>query len=92
MPADASPEVLPLILTVNREGQYFLNRGEEEKALNEEEIIQLTASTLQSLPTLPVLVQGDATVNYEKIIAGIALLQRAGAKKVGLVTEPPKEE
>ena len=39
MPADASPEVLPLILTVNREGQYFLNRGEEEKALNEEEII-----------------------------------------------------
>ena len=92
MPADASPEVLPLILTVNREGQYFLNRGEEEKALNEEEIIQLTASTLQSLPTLPVLVQGDATVNYEKIIAGIAQLQRAGAKKVGLVTEPPKEE
>ena len=92
MPADASPEVLPLILTVNREGQYFLNRGEEEKALNEEEIIQLTASTLQSLPTLPVLVQGDATVNYEKIIAGIALLQRAGAKKIGLVTEPPKEE
>ena len=43
-------------------------------------------------PDLPVLVQGDATANYNQVIDGIVLLQQAGAPKVGLVTEQPPEE
>ena len=42
-------------------------------------------------PDLPVLVQGDANANYNKVIDGIVFLQQAGAPKVGLVTEQPPE-
>jgi biopolymer transport protein ExbD len=35
-----------------------------------------------------VLVKGDEAVSYGKIISGMVMLQRAGAKKVGFLTDP----
>ena len=36
----------------------------------------------------PVLVRGDKNVNYGKVVAAMVLLQQAGAKSVGLITQP----
>lgn len=92
MPENAGYDVLPLILTINDKGEYFLNRGEEKKVLTIDEITTLTQEALQQYPDLPVLVQGDSKANYENVVMGIVLLQQSGAPKVGLVTDPPNKE
>jgi biopolymer transport protein TolR len=35
------------------------------------------------------MVRGDKDVNYGKVITAMALLQKAGAPSVGLITEAP---
>ncbi|MDO4642921.1 MAG: ExbD/TolR family protein [Cardiobacteriaceae bacterium] len=92
MPENVGSDVLPLILTVDVNGNYYLNRGETTQALIEEDVINLAQEALKEHPDLPVLVQGDKGATYDKVIDGIVLLQQAGAPKVGLVTEEPQEK
>jgi biopolymer transport protein TolR len=36
-------------------------------------------------------VKGDRNVSYEKVVEAMVILQRAGAKRLGLLTQPPEE-
>ena len=84
MPADAGNDTLPLILSVDASGSYYLNRGNDKQPLLPEDVTALTAQALAEHPDLP-------NANYNRVIDGIVLLQQGGAKKVGLVTEQPPE-
>jgi len=91
--ADAEPmdqqQQDPLVLTVDAEGRYFLNvGGDPEQAVDAETLMLRTAAVLRQRPKTAVLVRGDAHVDYGDVVAAMALLQQAGAPKVGLVTEP----
>ena len=91
MPEDAGNDTLPLILSVDAAGSYYLNRGNDKQPLLPDDIIALTQQALAEHRDLPVLVQGDTNANYNRVIDGIVLLQQGGARKVGLVTEQPPE-
>jgi biopolymer transport protein TolR len=39
-------------------------------------------------PQTPVLVKADQSVPYGRVVAGMVLLQQAGAEKVGFITDP----
>jgi len=83
----------PLIVTVDSSGNYYLNLADKPNQ-------PITARTLSYLVTnqlkgqehspqqRPVLVRGDKNVNYGKVMEAMALLQQAGAKSVGLITQP----
>jgi biopolymer transport protein TolR len=43
---------------------------------------------LRREPKTPVLVKADQSVPYGRVVAGMVLLQRAGAEKVGFITDP----
>jgi biopolymer transport protein TolR len=47
-----------------------------------------TAALLRRDPLTPVLVKADTTVPYGEVAHAMVLLQRAGADKVGLLTDP----
>lgn len=82
----------PLIVTVTKEGNYFLSVGEEpEKPVDHEEMVALTAAVLRHQPGTPVMVRGDGRVEYGKVVIAMALLQKAGAPSVGLITEAPDD-
>ncbi|MEE4379158.1 MAG: protein TolR [Candidatus Competibacteraceae bacterium] len=83
----------PLILTINSEGAYFLNlSADPRQALESEEIMVEAQVALQNDPQLPVLVRADKSVDYGAVIGAMVLLQRAGAAKVGLLTESPETQ
>lgn len=86
-----TPLVMPLILSIDRQGSYYLNRGKAEEALTPAQVQSITQQVLTEQAHTAVLVHGDAQVPYEIITQGILLLQQAGAKKVGLVTEEPRQ-
>ncbi|MFO1375936.1 MAG: protein TolR [Steroidobacteraceae bacterium] len=79
----------PLVLTVDRRGRYFLNIGERtDEPVTAEEVGRRAGVVLKRTPETPVLVKADERVPYGSVVRGMALLQRAGAKKVGFVTDP----
>jgi len=91
---DASPvdqqDAEPLIVSVDAQGQLFLNLGVDEKqALSLPTVKQRVAVVLRRTPDKPVLVWGDQSVPYGTVVTVMSALQDAGAPAVGLVTESP---
>ena len=81
-------DVEPFLLTINKDGEYFLN--DEEEAITDPKIIRLKAqAVLRNNPDIPFLVRGDGSVAYQAVIDAITLLQAAGIPSVGLVTKDP---
>jgi biopolymer transport protein TolR len=83
----------PLIITVDASGNYYLNISDKpNQAITAQTLSYLVTTQLAPSATVgeqrPVLVRGDKNTNYGKVIEAMGLLQKAGAKSVGLITEP----
>ena len=78
-----------LIVSIDNQGLYYLNvNTDPEEALSANDVAALVRTRLQVNPQLPVVVNGDRTIDYEKVIDMMVLLQGAGAESVGLMTDP----
>lgn len=79
----------PLIVSVKRDGSYYINLGNgEEKPQKLSLIKDQVSKVLRQKPETPVLVWGDSKVEYGVVVSLMTELQTAGAPSVGLVTEP----
>ena len=78
----------PLVLSVDPAGEMYLNLGDPQQALAPDRLLELASASLRREPERPVLVKADRAVPYGRVVEGMVLLQRAGAKKVGFVTDP----
>jgi len=65
--------------------------GDPDAAIDADALVLRASAVLRQRPKTPVLVRGDARVDYGRVVAAMTLLQQAGAPKVGLVTEPEGE-
>ena len=79
----------PFVVSVDANGNYFLNT-ELKKIATANEVVRAARAVLQRNPKVPFLVRGDGSVAYSHVIQAMALLQSAGVKSVGLVTESPE--
>ena len=85
-------DIEPLVVTVDSAGSFFLNVGDGSgKAISADTLLARVAAVLRRRPETPVLVRGDRQVPYGQVIQAMALLQRAGAPSIGLMTEPPAQ-
>jgi len=81
----------PLIVSIKKDGSYYLNLGKDEKVAKPlAEITNTVGKVLRQKPATPVLVWGDHSVDYGVVVGLMTELQKAGAPSVGLVTEPPR--
>lgn len=78
----------PVIVTVDAEGQYYIDVGGDPKeAVSAETVQDRVSKVLAANPKKMLLVRGDKNVNYDNVVQLMVLLQQAGAPSVGLVTE-----
>jgi biopolymer transport protein TolR len=82
----------PLVLSIDREGRLYVNLGDPDAAQPPERVLEIASAALRREPERPVLVKADTAVAYGRVVEGMVLLQKAGAKKVGFVTEPVADE
>ncbi len=87
------PELLkdnePLVLSVDREGNFFLNIGDDpESPVNDQTVIERVSAVIRRNAQTPVLVKADQSVPYGRVVTGMTLLQQAGAAKIGFLTDP----
>jgi len=83
----------PIVLSVDREGRFYLNIGEDvESPIDEATVVERTSAAIRRNAETPVLVKADRAVEYGRVVTGMVLLQQAGAKKVGFITDPLDEQ
>ena len=78
-----------LVVSVKRNGKYYINVGKEEQPLSLKEVQLRIAKIIAARPDIKVLVEGDKNLPYGVIVDLMNTLQVAGAASIGLVTEPP---
>jgi biopolymer transport protein TolR len=84
---------LPMVVSIDSAGRYYFSLASQpEKALSQNELLYQVAARLKiasdQQQQKPVYVKGDKDVAYNKVVSLMALLQKAGAQDVGLITDP----
>jgi biopolymer transport protein TolR len=80
----------PIVLSVDAQGQYYLNISQPaDKPMDVMAIARTVKEALTADPDRAVLVKGDQEVSYGKVVAAMVVLQQAGAPSVGLLTRTP---
>jgi len=82
----------PLVLSIDEEGRLYLNVGSNPRQPLDEQTVEVrTAAALRETPDLPVLLKADYRITYGRVMTAMVLLQQAGARKVGFVSQPLPE-
>ena len=88
-----SEDQKPLTLTVDKEGRFYLDIGQDaETPIEEDAVMQRVSAVLRREPKTPVLVRADQSVPYGRVVRGMWLLQQSGAEKVGFITDPAEAQ
>lgn len=83
------PEVAPVIITIDKDGHYFIDIGAQtDTPVAAEDLMYRVAAVLKIKPETPVLIRGDAQVDYGEVVTVMAALKNAGVPGVGLMTQP----
>ncbi|MBD3609503.1 MAG: protein TolR [Gammaproteobacteria bacterium] len=83
------PEQEPIIVSVDNKGLLYLNvSSQPDVPIDENTLVNRVAALLRLHPKTPVMVRGDHQVDYGAVVSAMALLQKAGAPSVGLMTRP----
>ncbi|PZN71531.1 MAG: protein TolR [Candidatus Methylumidiphilus alinenensis] len=83
--------VPPVIVTIKADGNLFLDRGNHiDLPVNAETLQEMALTAVKEKPGRMVLIRGDKSAEYGKVITVMASLKRAGIPSVGLMTQPEK--
>ncbi len=74
----------PLILSVNKQGEYFLGRT----AVAEAELREKLEAIFEARDSKEVFLRADREASYGVVVKALAAARGAGATKLGIVTEP----
>ena len=78
----------PLIVSVDRAGQVFVNKSDTPSDPVADELFRNQIEEILSKEPSPIYVRGDNGVDYGRVVTVMVMLQEAGAENVGLITDP----
>jgi len=82
----------PVIVSIKADGSFFVDVGNHEDVpIEAAELSGKVMGAIQEKPGRPVLIRGDKSVDYGKVITVMAALKQAGVPSVGLMTSPMDE-
>jgi biopolymer transport protein TolR len=83
------PNRQPLVISVDRQGRYYVNVGEaKSRPVSERELVRRVQTVLGRDAQTPVLLKADQAVPYGRVVTLMSLLDGAGAAKLGFLTDP----
>ena len=96
---EASSEALPvknnepLIISIDQEGKIFLEtESTKNQSLTLLELNSFVSRIFEASPNMQVVIRGDASVAYQRVMVVMAELQSAGASDIGLISQPSSAE
>jgi biopolymer transport protein TolR len=83
------PNRQPLVISVDRQGRYYVNVGEAKSSpVSEQELVRRVQTVLARDAQTPVLLKADQAVPYGRVVTLMSVLDQAGAPKLGFLTDP----
>ena len=90
-PTEVDPDDRPLIITIDKSGNFFIERDDKTTdAMSLSETTDYVRKISTANPQTRVLLRGDDSVPYGKVVVLMGNLQGVGVSNVGLVTESPE--
>lgn len=74
----------PLILSVKKDGRYFLGRSE----IQLEDLVSKLQAVFEARDSKEIYLRADRAAAYGTVVKAMAAAQNAGSKQLGIITEP----
>ena len=74
------------VTDIDKNGNYFLNLGEEEIAISLDELKDKAFVIFDANPEIEVVFKGDESADFQSVAAAMAAIQSVGIAKIGIVT------
>ena len=92
-PIDDTQEA-PLVVSMRKDGAIFMNLGIQDAddggtRVTVFSLAEQAGKVLRANADVPVYIKADHVLDYGEVVAVMTVLQKAGAKSVGLITDPP---
>ncbi|WP_411728203.1 protein TolR [Methyloglobulus sp.] len=85
--------VPPIVISIKKEGQYFINvDGVTDDLVQPEEINARVEDVLSNNKSPQVLINADKSVDYGSVVTVMASLKNAGVPNVGLMTKSDDDQ
>lgn len=92
-PIEPEDDNEPVIVTVDRDGNFYINSGDKpDEPVSSSVLATKVSAFIRHNPQQPVYIKGDGDVSYRRVVAVMALLQKAGVPNVGMITDPAEDE
>lgn len=76
----------PLVISIDKNGEYFINLGEEQLPISLMELKNKAKIIYQANPEIEIVFKSDADVPFNFVAKGMASIQSLGIQKVGIIT------
>ena len=76
----------PLVVSIDKSGEYFLNLGEELLPMPLAELRSKVSLIFDANPEIEIVIKSDRSVPFEKVAQALASIQSVGVQNVGIVT------
>lgn len=82
----------PIVVNIDHEGNFYINYGESaDQPVSDSELVKRVKTLLKLQPKTRFYVGGDTEALYGHITHVMVLLQQAGVRDLGMLTEPPTQ-
>jgi len=81
-----SIESEPMVVSINDEGSYFLNLGDESISISLVELKSKVQVIFDANPDIEVVIQSDASTPFDFVAKALASIQAIGVESVGIIT------
>ena len=76
----------PLVISIDKNGNYFINVGDESLSIDLEELKRKSKVIYDANPEVEVVFQNDKDVAFEFVAKAMASIQSIGISNIGIVT------
>ena len=76
----------PLVISINKGGNYFINIGDESLSIDLDELKRKSKVIFDANPDIEVVFQSDKDVSFDSVAKAMASVQSIGITKIGIVT------
>ena len=76
----------PLVISIDANGNYYLNHGDENLSISIEELKRKALVIYQANNDIEVVFQSDEAVSFNSVAKAMAAVQSVGISKIGIVT------
>ena len=66
----------PIIISIDKQGQFFIDLGDnKEEPVEEEQVLTRVSAVMRNKPETPVFIRGDNGIDYGKVVTVMAALK-----------------